>query len=111
MGSAVAVAASAGNVALIGDYALLHSGLQALIEVYQENIPLLTVVMVNRCMGMTGGQPAPDPLPYLGFAHPVVCEATDLDTLDRLLTIPDRPSTILVYGQCPEVIDHETVAC
>jgi indolepyruvate ferredoxin oxidoreductase, alpha subunit len=111
MGSAVAVAASSGNVALIGDYALLHSGLQGLIEVYQEGLPLLCIVMVNRCMGMTGGQPAPDPLPYLGFADPQVCDALDLKLLERLLTIPDRPKTVLVYGRCSEVIDHETVAC
>lgn len=111
MGSAIAVAASAGKIALIGDYALLHSGLQGLIEVYRENTPLLCVVMVNQCMGMTGGQPAPDPLPFLGFTHPVICEAADMDTLDRLLTIPDRPTTVLVYGRCPEVITHETVAC
>jgi len=111
MGSAVAVAASSGDLALIGDYALLHSGLQALIEVYQEGLPLLCIVMVNRCMGMTGGQPVPDPLPYLGFADPQVCNAEDLEQFERLLTIPDRPKTILVYGRCPEVIDHETVAC
>jgi TPP-dependent indolepyruvate ferredoxin oxidoreductase alpha subunit len=111
MGSAVAVAARSTRVALIGDYALLHSGLQALIEVYQQNLPLLCIVMVNRRMGMTGGQPAADPAPYLSFAGPVSCSAEDRQSLDRLLTIPDRPVTLLVSGQCPEVITHETVAC
>ncbi|MDD1728071.1 MAG: thiamine pyrophosphate-dependent enzyme [Methanospirillum sp.] len=111
MGSAVAVAASAGKVALIGDYALLHSGLQGLIEVYQEGLSLLCIVMVNQCMGMTGGQPASDPLPYLIFAEPQVCDASDLKLLEQLLTIPDRPRTVLVYGRCPEVINHETMAC
>ncbi|WP_245926530.1 thiamine pyrophosphate-dependent enzyme [Methanospirillum lacunae] len=111
MGSAVAVAASSGNAALIGDYALLHSGLQGLMEVYQEGLPLLCIVMVNQCMGMTGGQPVPDPLPYLGFAHPQVCDVKDLKHLEELLTIPKRPMTVLVYGSCPEEIDHETVAC
>jgi TPP-dependent indolepyruvate ferredoxin oxidoreductase alpha subunit len=111
MGSAVAVAARSTHVALIGDYALIHSGLQGLIEVYHQNLPLLCIVMVNRCMGMTGGQQTPDPTPYLGFAHPVSCDAADLSSLDRLLTIPDRPVTLLVHGRCPEVIIHETVAC
>lgn len=111
MGSAVAVAAASGTAALIGDYALLHSGLQALIEVYQEGVPLLCVVMVNQCMGMTGGQPVADPLPYLGFANPQICDAHDLKRLEELLTIPEKPMTVLVYGSCPEVIKHETVAC
>jgi len=111
MGSAVGVAARSTRVALIGDYALLHSGLQALIEVYRKNIPLLCIVMVNRCMGMTGGQPAPDPAPYLAFADPVACDAADRAAMERYLTIPDRPRTLLVYGRCPEVIIHETVAC
>lgn len=111
MGSAVAVASTSTKVALIGDYGLLHSGLQGLIEVYERGIPLLCVVMVNRCMGMTGGQPTPDPAPYLAFARPHQCDASDLEKLKRLLTIPDRPTTLLVYGRCPEVINHETVAC
>lgn len=111
MGSAVAVAAQAGRVALIGDYALLHSGLQSLIEVYRHKIPLLTVVMVNQCMGMTGGQPTEDPLPYLGFASPEMCEASHSKRLEQLLSYHDLPRTVLVYGRCPEVINHETVAC
>ena len=111
MGSAIAVAAHSTKVALIGDYALLHSGLQGLIEVYRQNLPFLCVVMVNQCMGMTGGQPSPDPFPWLSFADPIRCDAADRENLDRLLTIPDRPVTILVYGRCPEVINHETVAC
>lgn len=111
MGSAVAVAARSSQVALIGDYGLLHSGLQALIEVYRQQIPLLCIVMVNECMGMTGGQPAPDPAPFLSFANPRSCDASDTASLDRLLTLSDRPATILVYGRCPEVITHETVAC
>ena len=111
MGSAIGVAAQSGNVALIGDYALLHTGLQSLIEVYRQQIPLLTIVMVNRCMGMTGGQPTGDPLPYLGFANPDVCDMQDLERLDQLLAQPNLPRTILVYGRCPEVITHETVAC
>jgi indolepyruvate ferredoxin oxidoreductase, alpha subunit len=111
MGSAVAVAATAGIPALIGDYALLHSGLQGLIEVYNRQIPLLCIVMVNRCMGMTGGQPTLDPLPYLSFACPDICESADVSRLEQLLMGTGLPRTILVYGTCPEVIHHETVAC
>jgi TPP-dependent indolepyruvate ferredoxin oxidoreductase alpha subunit len=111
MGSAVAVATRSTKVALIGDYALLHSGLQGLIAAYQHNHPILCIVMVNLCMGMTGGQPSPDPFPWLSFASPIRCDAGDRESLHRLLTIPDRPVTILVNGRCPEVINHETVAC
>jgi indolepyruvate ferredoxin oxidoreductase alpha subunit len=54
LGTAIGVAAKSTGVALIGDYALVHSGIQSLIDVYEKNIPLLCIVLNNRCMGMTG---------------------------------------------------------
>ena len=53
------------SVALIGDYALLHSGLNALIDVYEKELPLLCIVMKNNCTAMTGKQPVYDPVRYL----------------------------------------------
>ncbi|MCK9308460.1 MAG: thiamine pyrophosphate-dependent enzyme, partial [Methanoculleus sp.] len=55
LGSSVAVAATGPGVALTGDYALLHSGLNALIDVYERKLPLLCIVLANTRMGMTGG--------------------------------------------------------
>lgn len=110
MGSSIAVAARSTKIALIGDYALLHSGLNALIDVYGKRLPLLCIVMKNNCTAMTGRQPAPDPLPYLRWADPVICRADDAMTLERELVVTDRPRTLVVEGICPEGSSHETIA-
>ena len=81
MGASIAVAARSTGVALIGDYALLHSGLNALIDVYEKEFPLLCIVMKNNCTAMTGMQPVYDPIRYLAFAEPVICRADDERTL------------------------------
>lgn len=109
MGASIAVAARSTNVALIGDYALLHSGLNALIDVYEKQLPLLVIVMKNNCTAMTGRQPAYDPIRYLTWADPVICPAEDVQTLERELVVTDRPRTLVVTGTCPEGSSHETV--
>jgi indolepyruvate ferredoxin oxidoreductase, alpha subunit len=109
MGASIAVAARSTGVALIGDYALLHSGLNALIDVYEKEIPLLCIVMKNNCTAMTGMQPVYDPLRYLAFAEPVVCSAGDEQLLREEIVIPDQPHTLVVEGTCPEGCSHETV--
>ena len=110
MGSSIAVAARSTKVALIGDYALLHSGLNALIDVYEKRLPLLCIVMKNGCTAMTGKQHTYDVLPYLCWADPVVCRAEDATTLEHELVVTDRPRTLVVTGTCPEGSSHETVA-
>jgi TPP-dependent indolepyruvate ferredoxin oxidoreductase alpha subunit len=110
MGASIAVAARSAGIALIGDYALLHSGLNALIDVYEKRLPLLCIVMKNDCTALTGRQPASDPLPYLGWAKPVVCKSDDGWTLERELAVTDRPRTVVVEGVCPEGSSHETIA-
>ena len=109
MGASIAVAARSTKVALIGDYALLHSGLNALIDVYEKRLPLLCIVMNNTCMAMTGKQPAYDPVPYLMWADPVICRADDEETLKNELVVTDTPRTLVVEGTCPEGSSHETV--
>jgi len=109
MGASVAVAARSTKVALIGDYALLHSGLNALIDVYEKGLPMLCIVMNNECTAMTGKQPACNPLPYLQWADPVICRAEDVPTLERELVVTDRPRTIVISGTCPEGCSHELV--
>ena len=110
MGSSIAVAARSTKVALIGDYALLHSGLNALIDVYEKHHPLLCIVMNKTCTAMTGKQPAYNPVPYLRWADPVVCRADDEATLERELVVTDTPRTLVVEGICPEGSSHETIA-
>jgi TPP-dependent indolepyruvate ferredoxin oxidoreductase alpha subunit len=110
MGASVAVAARSTNVALTGDYALLHSGLNALIDVYEKGRGLLCIVMKNDCAAMTGRQPVYELLSYLRWADPVVCRADDRTTLENELVVTDTPRTLVVEGICPEGSNHETIA-
>jgi indolepyruvate ferredoxin oxidoreductase, alpha subunit len=62
LGSAVAVASGAAragwtSVAVIGDYGLLHSGLQGLIDLGHRRLPVVVVVLLNGVQDKTGGQP------------------------------------------------------
>jgi TPP-dependent indolepyruvate ferredoxin oxidoreductase alpha subunit len=109
MGASIAVAARSTRVALIGDYALLHSGLNALIDVYEKRLPLLCIVMNNKCTAMTGKQPAYNPVPYIRWADPVICSADDEPTLKQELVVTDRPRTLVIEGTCPGGSSHETV--
>jgi indolepyruvate ferredoxin oxidoreductase, alpha subunit len=111
MGSSIAVAAKSTGVALTGDYALLHSGLPALIDVHEKKTPLLCIVMKNNCMGMTGGQSAYEILPYISWADPVICPADDEALLRKMLVHPDRPRVVVIEGNCPEGRHHDTVEC
>jgi len=113
LGSAIGVGARSTGVAVIGDYALLHSGIQALIDVYEKKTPLLCIVLRNRRLGMTGGQEgAYNPLDYLGFAGPRVVPASDTERLSKLFTGPVAgPETVIIEGECPEGEEHETVPC
>ena len=109
MGASIAVAARSIQIALIGDYALLHSGINALIDVYEKKLPLLCIVMKNSCTAMTGKQPVYDPVRYLSFAEPVVCRVDEEATLREEIVVTDIPRTLIVEGVCPEGCSHETV--
>jgi len=111
MGASIGVAARSTHVALIGDYALLHSGINALIDVYEKDLPLLCIVMKNHCAAMTGGQRVSDPLPYIRWADPVICPADDEAHLRELIRDPQGPGTVIVEGECPKGAYHETVEC
>jgi len=111
MGSSIAVAARSTGIALIGDYGLLHSGLLALIDVYEKRLPLLCIVMKNHCAAMTGRQPAVDPVPFLDWAHPVICRAEDESCLREVVRPADRPTTVVVEAECPKGARYETVEC
>jgi hypothetical protein len=111
LGSSVAVAARSTKVALTGDFALLHSGINALIDVYEKQLPLLCIVLKNDRMGMTGGQPVYELNRYLAWADPFVCHADETSRLREQIVIPDRPRTLIIEGNCPEGCTHETVEC
>ncbi|MEN6610372.1 MAG: thiamine pyrophosphate-dependent enzyme [Methanoregulaceae archaeon] len=111
MGASIAIAARSTGSALIGDYALMHSGLNALVDVREKNLPLLCIVMRNSCTAMTGKQSTFDIRPYLTWAKPVMCNADDESLLRDVIAIPDRLRVVIVDGECPEGAEHETVEC
>lgn len=100
LGSSVAVASTSTGVALTGDYALFHSGINALIEVYEKRSSLLCIVLQNRCMGMTGRQQVPDLQKYIAWADPIVVSADDQTGLKGALAETRRPCTLVVQGTC-----------
>jgi len=111
LGSSVAVAARSTGVSLTGDYAMLHSGINALIDAVEKQLPLLCIVLKNKRMGMTGGHPAADVARYLEWADPVVIPAEDIAEIDRHLAVPEMPCVLIIEGCCPEGEEHETVEC
>lgn len=114
LGSSVAVAARSTGLALTGDYAILHSGLNSLIDVYQKTLPVLCIVLVNGRAAMTGIKPVDDIRPYLEWASPVRldCSKESLTVIaEKLEKRREKPEILLVYGQCPEGEEHEAVKC
>ncbi|POM26616.1 2-oxoacid ferredoxin oxidoreductase [Actinomadura rubteroloni] len=64
LGSAVAVAGGAARtgrpaIGVIGDYALLHSGMESLLDTALRRLPVLVTVLANGTQAQTGGQPVP----------------------------------------------------
>ena len=111
LGSSIGVAATSTGVALIGDYALLHSGINALIDAHAKGVPLLCVVLENRCLAMTGRQPHHGVEPYLAWADPIVLDATDQAGLARAIAFTDRTTTVIVRGDCPAGARYGTLEC
>jgi indolepyruvate ferredoxin oxidoreductase, alpha subunit len=62
LGSSIAVASgfSKKGIAVVGDYALAHSGLLGLINAVWQKRDVLVVVLKNDVAAMTGGQDVPD---------------------------------------------------
>jgi indolepyruvate ferredoxin oxidoreductase alpha subunit len=62
LGSAIATATGFDQkgIALIGDYGLVHTGLQGLIEAVYHKKDVLVIVLQNNIAALTGGQAVPD---------------------------------------------------
>ena len=114
LGSSVAVAAKSTGLALMGDYALLHSGINSLIDIRQKGLPVLCIVLVNMRAAMTGMKEVQDILPYISWASPVRldCSRESLEVVaEKLEEKRTKPEILLVYGHCPEGENHEAVKC
>jgi len=73
LGSSIGVASGFAEkgIALIGDYAFSHSGLQGLINALWQERPVLVVLLENERAAMTGGQMVPSLMPVLKALLPV----------------------------------------
>lgn len=109
LGSSVAVASGFGEkgVALIGDYALAHSGLQGLIDAVNNKREVLVVLLNNGVAAMTGGQPVSDITQVLKAIVPslrTIDLPADRDAIEEVLACElKRPGVSLVVarGVCP----------
>jgi len=107
LGSSIAVAAKSTGIAIIGDYAFLHSGINSLIDVYERDIPLLTIILKNGRLGMTGGQECIDVTKYISWADP---KKVDIGEAKEILKGPVvGPKTIIIETKCPEGEVHEKI--
>ncbi len=109
LGSSVGVASGFGEkgVALVGDYALAHSGLQGLIDSVKNNREVLVVLLQNEVAAMTGGQSVPDITPILDRIVPSL-RTIDLpagrDAIGEVLReelAKPGVSMVVVRGICP----------
>ena len=108
LGSSIAVASGfkTKGVALVGDYALAHSGLQGLINALWQKRDLLAVLLKNDVAAMTGGQKVPDLtalleglLPTRDFDLPATVQEAE-QILREELARPG-PRVIVARGICP----------
>ena len=114
LGSSPAVATKSTKVALMGDYAVLHSGLNALIDIYEKHESLFCIILKNRKLAMTGGQDCLDILPYLTRFTPTVVLADD-PCLEKLIEEGVTEKTglriLVIEGECPSGENHEIIEC
>lgn len=108
LGSSIGVASGfrKKGVAVIGDFALAHTGLPALVNAVWQKRDVLVVLLKNDVAAMTGGQEAPDLTRLLGSLVPI-CNldlATSEDEIEKVLSMElERPgaSAVVAFGSCP----------
>jgi len=121
LGSSIGVASGfkAKGIALVGDYALAHSGLQGLINALWQKRDLLVVVLKNDVAAMTGGQEVPDLtalleglLPTRGFDLPATVQEAEQILQEELAR--NGPSAIVARGICPryasDLSNHQPIS-
>jgi len=111
LGSSPAVAVKSTGICLTGDYAIIHSGINALIDIHEKGLPLLCIILKNMKMGMTGGQKIMDLEKYLQWADPVICEAEDHTKLREEIQKPDSLKVLIIRGKCPGGEKYGTIKC
>ncbi len=104
------------SLAILGDYGLFHSAWPALLEAAARQAPLVTVILLNREMALTGGQALPVPAQLLtregfsrlleasGLGEPVwLCLPQPPEVLQQRLgqLVAQRQFRVVVVEQCP----------
>ena len=108
LGGAIGIASGlpGKGIAVIGDYGLVHSGLQALIDAESKGRDILVIVLQNMVSAMTGGQEVPDPG---GIIRECCSDVVTIDetagkhAIERLITEKlgvRGVSVIVVCGAC-----------
>jgi indolepyruvate ferredoxin oxidoreductase alpha subunit len=117
LGSPVSVASGfrEKGVAMLGDFGLLHTGMQALLNAKLNGCGVLAVLFVNRQAAMTGGQAVPDVTDIVRATFGEDCMIADAgaltaeqarDDLKKLLGEPGL-RVYLVRGECPADVKQE----
>jgi indolepyruvate ferredoxin oxidoreductase alpha subunit len=110
LGSSIATATGFDEkgIALIGDYGLVHTGLQGLIEAVFHKKDVLVIVLQNTIAALTGGQVTPDMTDVIKSIVPESCISINVEGIneEKLLTILQSElnkkgiSVILARGKC-----------
>lgn len=116
LGSAISTACGFKDkgIAVIGDFALAHSGIVGLINALESGDDVVVVILQNRIAAMTGGQEAPDLMPAVKalvsdttvMEMPVYADETSCDTemqiedLLRSKLSQKGVSVVYLLGKC-----------
>ncbi len=108
LGSAIGVASGMPekSIAVTGDFGLVHSGLQALLDAKSNKRDVLAIVLQNRVSAMTGGQDVPDMTRVIRACCndvTVIDESADQRFIERLIhgKLTTRGvSVIVANGRC-----------
>jgi indolepyruvate ferredoxin oxidoreductase alpha subunit len=107
LGSSIAVASGFAKkgIAVVGDFALAHSGLQGLINAVWQKRNVLVVVLKNDMAAMTGGQEAPDLTKLVGALVPtryLELPSSEDEVVEMLREELKRPeaSAVVAQGKC-----------
>ncbi|MEA1894186.1 MAG: thiamine pyrophosphate-dependent enzyme [Euryarchaeota archaeon] len=108
LGGAIGVASGmpVKSIAIIGDFGLVHSGLQALIDAEFNQRDVLVIVLANMVSAMTGGQKVPDPERIIRACCSdvsVIDETAGGQVIEQLLReklVAKGVSVIVACGEC-----------
>jgi indolepyruvate ferredoxin oxidoreductase alpha subunit len=107
LGSSVGVASGFAKkgIAVIGDFALAHSGLTGLINALWQKRDVLVIVLKNDVAAMTGGQPAPDLTGVLQALLPtrrlqLPCSKDALEKAINEELNRSGPTALIASGRC-----------